>query len=95
MTIEMKNDQPPSKEDRVEKIVKVYVNNRPRILGLLHVLDLSKASVNELSSLMPFGFIWRAIMCDCMAPQIPFHIKPVDRCVYVRLGRWFITVKYW
>lgn len=78
-----------------KRVVAMYISNAPRILGLLHVLDLNSAETAKHSSIGKFGFIRQASLCKCQAPKIPVHIRPGAHCVFFKLGHYFITVRYW
>lgn len=91
--IELK-DNTPAEPGRPKEAL-AYVSDAPRILGLFHVLDIRKAAASSLSMLGPVGLITQVSLCACQAPRIPFHIKPGPRCVFLKVGPWFITARYW
>jgi hypothetical protein len=93
--IEIKDKTPAPPESKYRKATPAYISSEPRIAGILHVLDIRKAQVSALAMLDPVGLIRQVELCTCTAPSPPFHIKPGAHCVYLRVGPWFITVRYW
>jgi hypothetical protein len=93
--IETKDQTPAPPESKMKKVVPAYISTVPRLLGILHVLDLRLAQVSSLASLGACGLIRQVELCTCTAPNPPFHIKPGAHCVFVQIGHWFITVRYW
>lgn len=93
--IELKDNTPAAPESDMRKATLAYISAEPRIFGVLHVLDMRKAQVSQLAFLCPVGLIRQVELCTCTAPNPPFHIKPGAHCVYLRVGPWFITVRYW
>jgi hypothetical protein len=93
--IEIKDQTPAPPESKMRRVIPAYVSMVPRILGILHVLDLRMAQVSALANLGLFGLIRQVTLCTCTAPNPPFHIKPGAHCVYFVVGHYFITVRYW
>lgn len=91
--IEIKDNTPAPPESKQRGATPAYVSTEPRILGILHVLDMRRAQVSALAMLSPVGYIRQVTLCDCTAPNPPFHIKPGPHCLYARIGHWFITVR--
>lgn len=90
--IEIKDNTPPPAGRRV---VAAYITDEKRHFGLVHALDLRRADVSAYAQLGVCGLIRQIVLCTCTAPNPPYHIKPLARCVFVQLGNWFVTIRYW